>query len=78
MLTSESSMVWLKKNTEISLKTYNSYLNPDAPQFLPFEHATGDHSKQLRLCLYMAQNYQYNTTMEHPNKGAVTKLGVKK
>ena len=24
---------------------------------LPVEHATGDHSKQLRPCLYVVQNY---------------------
>ena len=26
---------------------------------LPFNHLTGDHSKLLRPCLYMVQNYQF-------------------
>ena len=26
---------------------------------LPFEHATGDHSKQLRACLYVVQNDRF-------------------
>ena len=26
--------------------------------WLPFEHATGERSKQLRTCLYVVQNYQ--------------------
>ena len=36
-------------------KTCNSYLNSDATS----EHAMSDHSKQLRPCLYVAQNYQF-------------------
>ena len=27
--------------------------------WLPFEHATGDHSKQLKPCLYVIQNYWF-------------------
>ena len=36
-------------------KTCNSYLNSDATS----EHAMSDHSKQLRPCLYVVQNYQF-------------------
>ena len=49
MLTSESSIVQPKKNRDFMKETCNSFLNPDGPS--PFEHATGDYSKQLKSCL---------------------------
>ena len=54
MLTFQLRMTGLKKNTDLFQK--NMHLNPGASQLLPFEHATGDHSKQLGPCLYVVEN----------------------
>ena len=41
---------------------------------LPFQHATGDHSKQLRLCLYVVQNYRFQLEIIIAEKWTVTEI----
>ena len=43
-----------KEKRRIHKKTCNNYQNPDTPSF-----RTGDYSKQLRPCLYVVQNFQF-------------------
>ena len=46
-----------RKTLKFHEKTCISFLNSDATQLGPFEHGTGDHSKQLRPFFYLVQNY---------------------
>ena len=54
--------LWVKysmteENRETFMKkTCNNKLNP---MHFPFDHATGDHWKQIRRCLYVLQNYRF-------------------
>ena len=43
---------------------------------LSFEHATGDHSKELRSCLYMVQNYQFLYTISYILGGKWTAIDI--
>ena len=53
------------------IKTCYISLNPDNPSF---EQATGDHSKQLRPCLCMVQNYQFQIEIVVGGKWVVIEI----
>ena len=55
MLTLESSA---KKTWRFHEKNMQQLCLPSQMRLI-FEHATGDHSKQLRSCLYVDQNYRF-------------------
>ena len=56
MLNLELSVVWPKKNRDFKKKIQQLR---KTLIHLSFEHVTGDHSKQLKPCLYVVQNYWF-------------------
>lgn len=56
MLNLELSVVWPKKNRDFMKKIQQ--LRKTLIHF-SFEHMKGDHSKQLKPCLYVVQSYRF-------------------
>ena len=53
------------------IKKFNSYLNPHTSFF---QNMKGHHSKQLKPCLYMVQNYSFQFEIDIGEKWTFTEI----